>query len=155
MTRVKTVSIVYRQPNVLLGLKKKKFGVGKYNGFGGGVEQGESLEQSAIRETFEEAGITLINPTRLGMILFKFQTNEQDHLVHFFRTNEYEGIPKESDEITTDWFHESFLPYKQMWSGDKYWLPMLLAGKKFKGNFLFDKDFKIAEYKLEEVTNLD
>jgi 8-oxo-dGTP diphosphatase len=35
---------------VLLGLKKRGFGAGKYAGFGGSVEAGETVIQAAIRE---------------------------------------------------------------------------------------------------------
>ena len=42
---------------VLLGHKKRGFGVGKYNGFGGKVEAGETLVGSAVRELHEESGL--------------------------------------------------------------------------------------------------
>lgn len=42
----------------MLGLKKRGFGVGKYNGFGGKVCVNESIIDAAIRETQEEANIT-------------------------------------------------------------------------------------------------
>ena len=137
MTRIETVAIVHQHPRILLGMKKQRFGRGKYNGFGGKVEEGETIEQAATREAFEEAGIQLIAPKKVGEILFQFQTGEQDHLVHFFKTNEYSGEPKESEEMTTEWFHVDNIPYEQMWADDKYWLPLFLANKKFKGNFIF------------------
>lgn len=34
---------------VLLGLKKRGFGIGKWNGFGGKVETGESVSEAAKR----------------------------------------------------------------------------------------------------------
>ena len=34
---------------ILLGLKKRGFGEGKWNGFGGKVQPGESIAQGAIR----------------------------------------------------------------------------------------------------------
>ena len=87
--RVESVSIVYEHPGILLGMKKVRFGKGKYNGFGGGVKRGETLEQSAIRETWEETGegITLINPRRIGKILFNFQTllNVREHFLLYGR----------------------------------------------------------------------
>jgi 8-oxo-dGTP pyrophosphatase MutT (NUDIX family) len=39
-------------------MKKRGFGNGKYNGFGGKVENGETIQQAAIRETIEESGLT-------------------------------------------------------------------------------------------------
>ena len=34
---------------VLLGMKKRGFGAGRYNGFGGKVEPGETVKEAAIR----------------------------------------------------------------------------------------------------------
>ena len=42
---------------VLLGQKKRGFGMGKWNGYGGKAKEGETIERSARREFFEEAGI--------------------------------------------------------------------------------------------------
>ena len=44
---------------VLLGFKKFGFGQGKYTGFGGKVEPGESILDTAVRELAEETGINL------------------------------------------------------------------------------------------------
>jgi 8-oxo-dGTP diphosphatase/2-hydroxy-dATP diphosphatase len=38
-------------------MKKRGFGKGKWNGFGGKVEEGECIEDSAIRELEEECGL--------------------------------------------------------------------------------------------------
>lgn len=41
-----------------------------------------------------------------------------------------------------------------MWADDKLWMPLLLAGKKFKGTFRF-KDYKtILSYDLVEVEEI-
>jgi len=155
MTKIETVSIIHQPPRILLGMKKVRFGAGRYNGFGGKVENGESLVESAIRETEEEAGIKIKNPEKVGEILFKFETNEQDHLVHFFRASEFNGMLIESDEMKPGWFHIRDIPYEQMWPDDKYWLPLLIAGKKFMGVFCFDSQFKIVKHELREVDKLD
>lgn len=39
---------------VLLGRKKRGFGVSKWNGFGGKIEAGETFLQCAVRELREE-----------------------------------------------------------------------------------------------------
>ena len=153
MTRVETVSVIYQYQRVLLGMKKKKFGIGKLNGFGGEVEAGENLEQAAARETFEEAGIQ-IKPERYGEVLFQFQTDEQNHLVHFFLAESYIGTPKESDEMKPEWFDVHKMPYEQMWMADRYCFPLLLQKKRFKGNFLYDKNFQIVKYQLNEIESL-
>ena len=49
---------------VLLGMKKRGFGVGLWNGFGGKVEAGESVVAAAARELSEEAGIAVAERDR-------------------------------------------------------------------------------------------
>ena len=57
MKRILTLCIIYQDRKILLGMKKRGFGVGKWNGFGGHVEEAESIEEAAKREVFEEAGL--------------------------------------------------------------------------------------------------
>jgi len=154
--RIETVTILYQHPRILLGMKKKKFGIGKYNGFGGGLEENETLEQCAIRETFEETGkgIIIQNPERMGKILFQFETGEKDHLVYFFRASKYTGEFQESEEMTQEWFNINQIPYDRMWSDDKHWLPLLLDNTKFLGNFIFDANHQIRRYALQEAKTI-
>ena len=42
---------------LLLGLKKRGFGQGKWNGFGGKLDEGETPRQAAIREMKEESDV--------------------------------------------------------------------------------------------------
>lgn len=44
-----TLVLVVRPGRVLLGMKKRGFGAGKWNGFGGKVQQGETIEEGARR----------------------------------------------------------------------------------------------------------
>lgn len=154
MTRVETVAIVYRHPKILLGRKKKKFGAGRYNGFGGGMESvDKDIYATAIRETQEEVGITLINPERMGRILFHFESNEQDHDVYFFRARRYLGSPRETDEMTAEWFNVHNIPYDQMWADDKYWLSILLDGNRLLGEFTFSAKHKIVKHNIKIFNN--
>jgi len=155
MTKIETVSIVHSPPRVLLGMKKVRFGNGKYNGFGGRLENGETLEECAIRETFEECGIRIINPKRLGKILFHFESEEPDHLVYFFKANQFIGMPRESEEMKPEWFDETLIPYDRMWDADKHWIPIFLQDKIFKGYVEFNLRNMIKHYELNEVEILD
>jgi hypothetical protein len=49
-----------------IGMKKRGFGVGKWNGYGGKLEDGESIERCAIRELEEECSIVSHNMVRKG-----------------------------------------------------------------------------------------
>jgi 8-oxo-dGTP diphosphatase/2-hydroxy-dATP diphosphatase len=151
MTRIETVLIVHQPPKILLGMKKVRFGRGRYNGFGGEINNNESIIEAGIRETLEEAGIIVEDPEIYGQILFKFQSDEQDHLVHFLRASKYLGIPRETEEMKPEWVDESQIPYDKMWKDDAYWLPLMLSGKKFQGEVLFDKNHEIINCNINPI----
>ena len=47
--KILTLAFVRRQRDILLGYKKRGFGAGKWNGFGGKVEIAETIEDAAKR----------------------------------------------------------------------------------------------------------
>jgi len=47
--KIYTLVVLHNESCVLLGLKKRGFGKGKWNGFGGKVEEGETIAQAAMR----------------------------------------------------------------------------------------------------------
>ncbi len=152
--KVETLAIVYQPPRVLLAMKKRGFGEGKWNGFGGKLQEGEALEDCVVRETREEGGITLINPELVGKVRFIFLDGDEDHLAYFYRATEYEGTPRETEEMKPEWFDADKLPYDQMWPDDKHWMPLLLQKRKFDGRFGFmGKDIEFFE--LNEVEKIE
>ncbi len=157
-TKLLTLVIIHQHTRVLLGMKKKGFGAGRWNGFGGKVESSETIEQAAIREVQEEAGITVGAIDKCGVITFEFVNEPDKQLeVHIFRATEFTGDPIETDEMKPQWFAVDEIPFKDMWVDDAYWMPLFLKGKRFRGRFLFDKpstvDYqaKIIEHELKEA----
>ena len=147
-----TLWMIHQHPKILLGLKKRGFGKERWNGFGGHVESNETIEVAAKREVFEEAGVAVNNMEKMGMIHFGWASKPDHELeVHIFRTNVFEGEPTESEEMKPQWFHVDDIPYHAMWKDDVYWLPMLLAGKKFGGNFTFDDNDQIISHTLHAI----
>ncbi len=54
------------------------------------------------------------------------------------------------------WFDVNEIPYDDMWSDDKYWLPLLLDNKIFRGYFLFKADEKtILNYEVMETDSFN
>ncbi|XP_065658066.1 oxidized purine nucleoside triphosphate hydrolase [Hydra vulgaris] len=137
---------------VLLGMKKRGFGCGRWNGFGGKVIANESIEECAIRETFEECGLTIEIFNKIGIIIFEFDNDPVLLNVHVFRCDCYSGSITESDEMHPQWFNYSDIPFDQMWPDDYLWYPHLLKNEKFKGYFLFEGHDKILK---EEVHLVD
>lgn len=131
--------MVCRDGKILLGMKKRGFGEGRWNGFGGKVENGETIEQAAERELFEEVGVQSKQMEQVGVLNFSFESDPKQLQVHIFKVHELEGEPVETDEMRPEWFAFNEIPYEQMWSDDEYWLPMLLEGKRFEGSFHFDR----------------
>ncbi len=128
---------------VLLGLKKVGFGRGKYTGFGGKIEPGETIAASAARELAEETGIAVPfdGLHQVGYITFTFPARpEWDFGVHLFLVDRWQGQPTESDEMRPTWFPVSAIPYERMWDDGRYWLPHLIAGKRIRATFVFNPD---------------
>lgn len=139
MKKILTLAILHKHPQILLGMKKRGFGLGRWNGFGGKVEDGESIEAAAKREIEEEAGIEVLKLSKRGILDFEYQTGSKTLEVHIFSIDSYEGEPKETEEMKPQWFHISEIPFNKMWPDDTHWLPLFLDGKIFKGRFLFDR----------------
>lgn len=162
--RILTLCIVYQHPRILLGMKKRGFGEGRWNGFGGKLAPGESIEAAARREIREEAGIEIISLEKRGIIEFEFsaqggsvsggQGNPEILEVHVFHSDTFRGAPSESEEMRPKWFHIDEIPFDAMWADDKYWIPLFLEGKKFKGRFLFGPKDTVLEYDLREIDNI-
>jgi len=149
-----TLVLVVQPGRVLLGMKKRGFGVGKWNGFGGKVQPGESIEAAARRELLEESGLTVDVLEKVGNIKFEFVGEEELLDVHVFRADSYNGEPVESDEMKPQWFECDKIPFNQMWVDDKLWFPFMLEKKKFSGYFKFQGHDLMLSHTLEEVEEL-
>ena len=133
-----TIMLVTANHKVLLAMKKRGFGTGKWNGPGGKLEPGESPLDAAVRECFEEVGITPQDATERAFIRFNLASLGHAHLCHIFVASKYDGVPVESEEMLPRWYDISAVPYNDMWQDDIYWLPAVLAGRKLEGEFEFD-----------------
>jgi 8-oxo-dGTP diphosphatase len=132
---------------VLLGYKKRGFGQGKYGGFGGKVENGESLEVAVLRETEEETGVhlSLQDLDYAGRLVFLFPSRlEWSQEVHVYRAQTWQGEPVESEEMIPEWYTFKNIPYSQMWDDSPYWLPPILAGRRIQGRFIFSADNEVV-----------
>ena len=98
MTPSVAATIVQRGGTVLLLRRgpSAPLAPGEWNFPGGGVENGETPEQAAARETLEEAGLTVVDLTRV------LTTERNPHVVAYFHTTEFEGDPQINFE-SSDW----------------------------------------------------
>jgi 8-oxo-dGTP pyrophosphatase MutT (NUDIX family) len=132
-----------RESEVLLAMKKRGFGVGKWNGVGGKVKEGEDVREAAVREIEEEIGVVVAisDLEDFGTLRFSFENNPSwDNETRLFIARKWTNDPIESEEMRPQWYPMNELPFGEMWVDDPNWLPKILAGKKVEGDFLFTKD---------------
>lgn len=148
----------WQKKMLLLGLKKRGFGKGWWNGFGGKPKENESLEDAAVRELLEEVCVkaeknNLLKVAELSFY-FPFVPQEKDwnQTVHTFFIEKWSGEPQETEEMKPQWFSFDSLPFHSMWADDPHWLPLVLDGKKLKVEFAFAEDNRsIVEKKINMV----
>ena len=190
--RHKLLTLIFVQDlaksKILLGLKKRGFGINKWNGLGGKVEPNETIYQGALRsvlsfqpsfytldllitlqvfffllrEATEESGLLIKSLNKIGFIQFQFESKVDEEVldVHVFTCRDFEGVPRECDEIRPDWFdmNASSIPFDSMWKDDRLWFSYLLKDQPFHAYFLFgDDEETIIDYVLEacELEQLD
>ena len=153
--KILTLCFIYEHPKILLGMKKRGHGEGKWNGFGGKVEQGETIEEGAKREMKEEAGIEIKEMNKLGILEFESQNDPEILEVHIFSVKEFKGVPIESEEMKPKWFDVDEIPFNQMWENDALWIEKVLkTNHKMEGTIWHDENDKIVKHKLNTVEAL-
>lgn len=140
-----TLLFLLKDDAILLAMKKRGFGEGRWNGVGGKIEAGESIEQAAIRECTEEIGVTPGKLERVANLTFTFSGDTPDIWTHTFIARDWEGEPIETEEMAPRWFKHAAIPYETMWEDDRHWLPHVLDGKKVVATFLFNSDDTMAK----------
>jgi 8-oxo-dGTP pyrophosphatase MutT (NUDIX family) len=157
MNPVRCTGVFLNKPaerKVWLGLKKRGFGANKPNGFGGKLENNESFEANACRETFEEAEV-VIKPEgliKVAALTFYF-TDGKIVYTEYFLIEKWEGEPQETEEMRPKLYSYQEIPYAQMWVDDILWLPRILEGEKLEGEFYFNDDATaVARYDLRPAS---
>ena len=69
---------------------------------GGHVERGESFVQAAIREVYEETGLTVNSPRMCGIKQFQTERDER-YVVALFKAQSYAGKLRSSEEGEVFW----------------------------------------------------
>ena len=150
-----TLMLLKKDGKLLLGLKKRGFGLGKINGIGGKVEEGESVEAAAVRETFEEIGVNVSEMEHMADIVFDnlyYKGTPESHMMHIFIGTKWSGKLIETDEIKPQWFNISDLPYDRMWIDDTHWLPEVLRGNKVEAWFHFNEKDVFTDFWVKKLS---
>ncbi len=134
--KISTLAYLFKEDKILLGMKKRAFGEGKWNGYGGKVEKGELPIDAVLREIEEECGVIIQKEAcrELGYIDFFFDDKKEwDQRVVVYRIDDFVDEPEETEEMKPKWFDVRELPYEQMWKSDDVWLTNVIEMKKFSG----------------------
>ncbi|KAL0892647.1 hypothetical protein ABMA27_014371 [Loxostege sticticalis] len=157
LKKIYTLVFIRKESQILLGMKKRGFGMNKWNGFGGKVEPNEQIIDAAARELKEECclDVKTSNLKNIGHLEFTFEGDSTMMDVRVFATDIFEGTPSETEEMAPKWFKHDQIPYDDMWLDDRLWFPYMLKGKLFYGRFHYQGFDKILNYHIEELESME
>ncbi|HEY4963464.1 MAG TPA: 8-oxo-dGTP diphosphatase [Candidatus Saccharimonadales bacterium] len=146
-----TLLFLFKDDQILLAMKKRGFGSGKWNGVGGKVEDGEAIIDATIRECQEEIEVNPKNIVEVAKLNFFFpsERSSNNQTVSVFTSKSWDGEPVETEEMAPKWFRVGEIPYDEMWSDDQFWLPKVIAGEFVNADFHFDDDDQLKKHSLE------
>lgn len=144
MKREASLSIIEDTKNHKFLMIKHLRGINKgfVNFSGGKKEEGESIEDCVRRETFEETGITILNPKKVGYAEFP----TENYYVSIFKSTEFTGeVKAKEDEVEVFWQDADKIPYDKMREADSDYLPEIFAGKYVNKRYISDENGKVID----------
>ncbi|MDX9925564.1 MAG: 8-oxo-dGTP diphosphatase [Ignavibacteriaceae bacterium] len=118
--------------------KENDYHKGKWNGLGGKAEAGESPEECAMRELYEESGLKAEKMQMKGFITFPMFDGINDWHVFLFTVSEFEGELIECNEGHLEWVPDDKLTELNLWEGDKIFIPWLFEDRFFSAKFIYE-----------------
>ena len=107
----------------------------------------ESPDDTILRETKEETGLTLTSYDLLGTIKF-YMNGKYTEKIYVYAGYEVKGEMIACDEGLLQFFKKDEILNLSLWEGDKIFLRPLLENKKFKCS-LYYNDEKLINYKIK------
>jgi len=118
---------------------------GKWNGLGGKMISGETPEQCAIREIWEESGLQATKLELKGILTFPEFSQSEDWYAFVFVVHEFNGELIESPEGILRWVEDEELMQLNLWEGDRTFIPWLEQPGFFSARFVYS-DGLLKEY---------
>lgn len=130
---------------------KSGLGKGKVSGVGGGREENETVDETLRREVKEETGIDILTYENMGNVVWLFpEKPAYNQKAEIFVCKNYQGqaqyMPGEA--VKPIWFDLKEIPYEKMFEDNKYFVPLVLEGKKVSCMFLYQDD-KVVEKRVD------
>jgi len=140
---------------LLRNKKKNDINANKWIAVGGKKEPGESIEECAIRETFEETGLTCGSLDYKGLVHFIYQDNNPED-IYIYVCSIFTGTLHGTDEGTLKWIEEKDLMDLELWEGDRIFMKKLMerSAEPFEITLLYDSHGTLLEAR-EERDNHD
>lgn len=139
--KLATLCYVMKDDKTLMLYRNKKendYHEGKWNGLGGKLEPGETPEECALREVFEESGLKVSDSIMKGIITFPLFDGKDDWYVWCFTFKNFEGELIDSPEGHLEWIDNDKLNELNLWEGDKEFMPWLFQDKYFSAKFIYE-----------------
>jgi 8-oxo-dGTP diphosphatase len=161
----KGTTVIIRDQSKTLMIHKDKnpesFMYGKYFPPGGKIEEGETPEQCAIREVFEETGLKVSNLKYRGRVLFDNHRRnfngkpaKFNFLTYVYEASDFEGKIIESNEGSLEWINDSDILKLPIEKGDYMLYEWLEKGIKLNHRVVLS-DYKTEYYDLEDDETLN
>ena len=115
---------------LLRNKKKNDLNAGKWIGIGGHVEAGETPLECMKREALEETGLTLLNCELRGVVEFRSERWEDEHM-YVYTCPKFEGELTECPEGELRWIPKDRIFELPLWEGDRVFLNYLLSDEPF------------------------
>ena len=111
--------------------KKDDINHDKWIGVGGGFEYGESPEECALRETWEETGLTLTDYRFRGIVTFDCEGQKHTQYMYLFTATAWTGELTECSEGNLEWVPKEKVCDLPIWEGDKIFFRLLEEDRPF------------------------
>jgi 8-oxo-dGTP diphosphatase len=112
---------------------------GKWNGLGGKLEPGETPEECAAREIYEESGLRVHDLQLKGLLTFPAFANEEDWYAFVFVATRFDGELIDSPEGDLAWIEDTHLLELELWDGDRVFLRWLEQPGFFSAKFRYEE----------------
>lgn len=146
-----TLCYLERDEKLLMLFRNKKAvdeNHGKWIGVGGKFEEGETPEECAVREVYEETGLKVGSLKLRGIITFVMQPLTTEYMF-LYTCDDFSGELSDPDgcpEGILRWVEKEKLDELPMWEGDRIFLRLLMEEHPFFSlKLCYDQDGSLSQ----------
>ena len=150
-----TLCYLERDGSLLMLFRNKKAvdeNHGKWIGVGGKFEEGETPEECAVREVYEETGLKVGSLKLRGIITFVMQPLTTEYMF-LYTCDDFSGELSDPDgcpEGILRWMEKEKLDELPMWEGDRIFLRLLMEEHPFFSlKLCYDQDGSLSQAVLD------